>query len=142
MVKKHEFRDPVHSFIGVDAGERRVIDSRPVQRLRYIRQLATSHLVYPGATHTRFEHSLGAMEMAGRIYDAVTDPLRANGFLHRALPELRDKEQRSYWRRVVRMAGLCHDLGTCPSPTPPSTSCSRRGGATSVSPTRSSVPTR
>ncbi len=114
MVKKHEFRDPVHSFIGVDAGERRVIDSRPVQRLRYIRQLATSHLVYPGATHTRFEHSLGAMEMAGRIYDTVTDPLRANGFLHRALPELRDKEQRSYWRRVVRMAGLCHDLGHLP----------------------------
>ena len=114
MVKRHEFRDPVHSFIGVDAGERGVIDSRPVQRLRYIRQLATSHLVYPGATHTRFEHSLGTMELAGRIYDAVTDPLRANGFLHRVLPELRDEEQLYYWRRVVRMAGLCHDLGHLP----------------------------
>lgn len=114
MVKQHEFRDPVHSFIEVDAGERQVIDSRPVQRLRYIRQLATSHLVYPGATHTRFEHSLGTMELAGRIYDAVTVPSRSNGFVFQALPDLRDEGQRSYWRRVVRMAGLCHDLGHLP----------------------------
>lgn len=114
MVKQYEIRDPVHSFIGVDSGERRVIDSRPVQRLRYIRQLATSHLVYPGATHTRFEHSLGTMELAGRIYDAVTVPSRSNGFVFQALPELREGDERSYWRRVVRMAGLCHDLGHLP----------------------------
>ena len=114
MVKQYEIRDPVHSFIGVDSDERRVIDSRPVQRLRYIRQLATSHLVYPGATHTRFEHSLGTMELAGRIYDAVTDPLRANGHLYQALPMLKDESYRLYWRRVVRMAGLCHDLGHLP----------------------------
>ena len=114
MVKQYEIRDPVLSFIGVDSGERRVIDARPVQRLRYIRQLATSYLVYPGATHTRFEHSLGTMELAGRIYDAVTVPSRSNGFVFQALPELREGEERSYWRRVVRMAGLCHDLGHLP----------------------------
>lgn len=114
MVKKYEFRDPVHSFIEVDAGERRVIDTRPVQRLRYIRQLANSHLVYPGATHTRFEHSLGTMEMAGRMYDAVTDPLRDNGYLYKALPMLKNDTYRRYCRRIVRMAGLCHDLGHLP----------------------------
>lgn len=113
MVTQHEFRDPVHSFIGVDSDERRVIDSRPVQRLRYIRQLATSYLVYPGATHTRFEHSLGTMELAGRIYDAVTVPSRSNDFFQ-DLPELREGDERSYWRRVVRMAGLCHDIGHLP----------------------------
>ena len=112
MVKQYEIRDPVHSFIGVDSDERRVIDSRPVQRLRYIRQLATSHLVYPGATHTRFEHSLGTMELAGRIYDAVTDPSQANGYLYQALPRLQDENYRIYWRRVVRMAGAGFEPAT------------------------------
>lgn len=77
MVKLvHEFRDPVHSFIHVDGDERRVIDSAPVQRLRHIHQLAMTHLVYPGATHRRFEHSLGVMELAGQVFDVVTDPDR------------------------------------------------------------------
>ena len=54
----HEVRDPVHQFVRFDDFERRVIDSRPVQRLRHIHQLAMTYLVYPGATHRRFEHSL------------------------------------------------------------------------------------
>src|SRR5882672_8883332 len=68
----HEFRDPIHTFISVRTDERTVIDSRPFQRLRHIHQLALSYLVYPGATHKRFEHSLGVMHLAGRIYDVVT----------------------------------------------------------------------
>ena len=55
----HEVRDPVHQFVRFDDQERGVIDSPPVQRLRHIHQLATTYLVYPGATHRRFEHSLG-----------------------------------------------------------------------------------
>jgi HD superfamily phosphohydrolase len=54
--------------------ERKVIDSRPFQRLRHIHQLALSYLVYPGATHKRFEHSLGVMDIASRIFDIVTAP--------------------------------------------------------------------
>lgn len=45
----------------------RVVDSRPFQRLRHIHQLAMTFLVYPGATHRRFEHSLGVMELASRV---------------------------------------------------------------------------
>src|SRR5712691_4726410 len=74
MKHSHEFRDPIHTFISVRTDERKVIDSRPFQRLRHIHQLALSYLVYPGATHKRFEHSLGVMDLAGRVYDIVTDP--------------------------------------------------------------------
>lgn len=72
----HEIRDPIHTFVRLDSTEREVLDSRPFQRLRHIHQLALTHLVYPGATHRRFEHSLGVMELASRVFDVVTD--RAN----------------------------------------------------------------
>jgi HD superfamily phosphohydrolase len=58
----HEIRDPIHVFIRVDEYEREVLGSAPVQRLRHISQLALTNLVYPGATHKRFEHSLGTMD--------------------------------------------------------------------------------
>ena len=60
----HEIRDPIHVFVRLDTHERKVLDSRPFQRLRHIHQLALTYLVYPGATHRRFEHSLGVMELA------------------------------------------------------------------------------
>ncbi|MCX8053915.1 MAG: HD domain-containing protein, partial [Armatimonadetes bacterium] len=49
----HEIRDPIHVFIKLDSDERRVLDSRPIQRLRHVHQLALTYLVYPGATHMR-----------------------------------------------------------------------------------------
>src|SRR5262245_30596762 len=65
--------DPIHGDIYVTALENRVIDSAPLQRLRRVRQLGTTHLVYPGATHTRFSHSLGALRSAQNLIDAVVD---------------------------------------------------------------------
>ena len=73
---QHEIRDPLHVFIRIDSDERLALDSAPIQRLRHIHQLALTYLVYPGATHRRFEHSLGVMELAGRVFDVVTS--RAN----------------------------------------------------------------
>ncbi len=64
-------RCAVHGFIRFSEAERKVIDHRLFRRLRYIRQLALTELVYPGATHTRFEHSLGVMEMSTRIFDRL-----------------------------------------------------------------------
>ena len=55
------FRDPIHGFIHVSIEEQKIIDSLPFQRLRNIRQLATTYLVYHGAEHTRFGHSIGVM---------------------------------------------------------------------------------
>ena len=112
--RRHEFCDPVHDFISVDSDERRVIDSPPLQRLRHIHQLAMTHLVYPGATHRRFEHSLGTMELAGRVYDVITNPSATDDEVRKACPEVEDEAQRLYWRRVVRLAALCHDIGHLP----------------------------
>jgi HD superfamily phosphohydrolase len=110
----HEVRDAVHVFARYDPDERRVIDSRPVQRLRRIHQLALSYLVYPGATHTRFEHSLGVMELAGRVFDVITDPDHVLPEAARVLPELTRREDLPWWRRAVRLAALCHDIGHLP----------------------------
>jgi HD superfamily phosphohydrolase len=111
--KLHEIRDPVHTFVRLETAERAVVNSGPYQRLRYIHQLAMTYLVYPGASHSRFEHCLGVMELASRIFDVVTDTRN----LH---PEIRDivppqsSHEHTYWRRVLRMAALCHDLGHLP----------------------------
>jgi HD superfamily phosphohydrolase len=112
MKHTHEFRDPIHTFISVRTDERKVIDSRPFQRLRQIHQLALTYLVYPGATHKRFEHSLGVMDTASRIFDVVTAPTNV---LHDSVRNLiPDSEALSYWKSVLRMAALCHDLGHLP----------------------------
>lgn len=60
-------RDPIHGVISLSELEKSLLDSPEVQRLRGIRQLATAYLVYPGANHTRFEHSLGTLFLADRI---------------------------------------------------------------------------
>jgi HD superfamily phosphohydrolase len=110
----HEIRDPLHIFIRMDSDERKVLDSRPFQRLRYIHQLALTYLVYPGATHRRFEHSLGVMDLASRIFDVVTDPSNLRKDVSDILTDVSREDARSYWRRALRMAALCHDLGHLP----------------------------
>lgn len=82
-------RDPIHGYIELDELTLSLIDTPPMQRLRRIRQLGLSNLVYPGANHTRFEHSLGVMHLATtltRQIDSVSrqekDELRAAALLH------------------------------------------------------------
>ncbi|MGE5543792.1 MAG: HD domain-containing protein [Bacillota bacterium] len=110
----HEIRDPIHIFIKLDSDERRVLDSYPFQRLRNIHQLAMCYLLYPGATHKRFEHSLGVMELAGRVFDVITNPRNLHEKIRNLIPEVNQDDKLRYWRRVIRMAALCHDLGHLP----------------------------
>jgi HD superfamily phosphohydrolase len=65
--------DPVHGDIYLTVLERMVVDSKAMQRLRRVRQLGTTHLVYPAATHSRFSHALGTMRAAQDLLDAVSD---------------------------------------------------------------------
>ncbi|MCL2642887.1 MAG: HD domain-containing protein [Candidatus Bathyarchaeota archaeon] len=64
-----EIKDPVHGYVYITHAEKDIIDTYPMQRLRRIRQLAGSEYVYPGANHTRFEHCLGVMFLAGNTLD-------------------------------------------------------------------------
>ncbi len=98
------FRDPIHGFIRADALETELINSRPMQRLRFIRQLGWTFLVFPGAEHSRFSHVLGTMHLAGRVYDALA--AKSGGLL----PAARDCRE----RRLVRVAALLHDVGHAP----------------------------
>jgi HD superfamily phosphohydrolase len=62
-----EVKDPVHGYVYLTEDEKAIIDTYPMQRLRRLRQLAGSEYVYPGANHTRFEHSLGVMYLSGQV---------------------------------------------------------------------------
>lgn len=94
----------MHGFIRADALESALITSRPVQRLRFIHQLGFAFLVFPGAEHSRFSHVLGAMHLAGRVYDALC--AKSGGLLPAGA--------RSRERRLVRAAALLHDVGHAP----------------------------
>ncbi|HXO20127.1 MAG TPA: HD domain-containing protein [Thermoanaerobaculia bacterium] len=100
-------RDPIHGFIRADPLEAALIASRPVQRLRFIHQLGLTFLVFPGAEHSRFSHALGAMHLAGRVYDALRG--RGDGALSLLPAGAAARE-----RRLVRVAALLHDLGHAP----------------------------
>ncbi len=89
-----EIKDPVHGYVYITEAEKTIIDSYPMQRLRRLRQLAGSEYVYPGANHTRFEHSLGVMFLAGQVLvnpnvsrvvsDEEVDMCRVAALLHDA----------------------------------------------------------
>lgn len=104
------YRDPVHGFIEISKNEQKIIDSMPFQRLRNIRQLATTYLVYHGAEHTRFGHSIGVMHLVTRTFDAVVDK---NPNLFREDPEENDRVIKWY-RQILRLIALTHDLGHAP----------------------------
>ncbi len=98
-----EIRDPVHGPVAVSAVEVAVVDSPWFQRLRSIKQLGFSEQTFPGASHTRFLHSIGAMHLAGKAFDAV---FRNATWL--------TGDDRERLRQTLRLAALCHDLGHPP----------------------------
>lgn len=98
-------RDPVHGDIGFTSEELRIVDTPEFQRLRGIRQLGTSYLVFPGAQHTRFEHSLGTTWMAKRMVQTMNDKARLAG-VHASV----DADE----ARVLAMAALIHDITHIP----------------------------
>jgi HD superfamily phosphohydrolase len=103
----YEIRDPVHGTIFITEEERPIVDHPWVQRLRHIRQLGFVSLVYPGAVHDRFQHSLGVMHLASDRFRRLraARPKALRGFAEADL---------DYGYQVLRLAGLLHDAGHAP----------------------------
>ncbi len=94
-------RDPLWNTIRLDGTAVRIVDTAEFQRLRYIRQLGLAHLVYPGATHTRFDHALG-------VYHLTVTALRQLHDRGGVPPEVWEGEE------LVPYAALLHDIGHYP----------------------------
>lgn len=98
-----EVRDPVHGTIPLSDGETAVLDSKEFQRLRAIKQLGFADISFPGATHTRFLHSLGVCHLAGLAFDQIFKN-------HNFSSEKRKQDL----RQVFRLAAMLHDVGHGP----------------------------
>ncbi|MBK8248697.1 MAG: HD domain-containing protein [Gemmatimonadetes bacterium] len=94
-------RDPLWNNIRVDARALRLVDTPTFQRLRHVRQLGWAYLVYPGATHARFEHALGAYHLAGVALQRLEEDGSIAGI---------DATERT----IARLAALLHDVGHYP----------------------------
>lgn len=93
-------RDPIHGWIKYSDAERKLIDTPLMQRLRRVKQLTTVDLVYPGGNGSRFEHSLGAMHIAGMYCDVVLKDVL--------------ESVRQVLTNITRAAALMHDIGHGP----------------------------
>ncbi len=100
MTRFDVVRDPLWNNIRLDADTLAIVDTPALQRLRYVRQLGHAFLVYPGATHSRFEHALGAYHLARRALDE--------------LEQAGDVRPDPVERARLKLAALLHDIGHYP----------------------------
>ncbi len=98
--KMQFIKDPIHGYIFINDFERELIDTRFFQRLRRIKQLSGSEFVYPGANHTRFEHSLGVSYLAEKMTTSLCND--------------EDVDITDYEKSLVKIAALLHDVGHGP----------------------------
>lgn len=98
-----EIRDPIHGSIPLSTGETHVVDSAEFSRLRAIKQLGFADVSFPGATHTRFLHSLGVLHLSGVAFDRI--------FRNFAFSKASVKAR---FRQILRLGALLHDVGHGP----------------------------
>jgi HD superfamily phosphohydrolase len=127
--ERHTIQDPIHGAVTFGHIEKTLIDHRLFQRLHGLRQNSLLYLVFPAANHTRFDHSIGVMKMAGTFFDAVLtnqericeaggareawqDPYRVDDSEIRGTIRALSKDP--YYKLVLRIAALFHDIGHGP----------------------------
>lgn len=105
----HYIKDPVHHLIKINDDDKKIMDTPWFQRLRNIFHLGTAYMTYPGATHSRFEHSLGVMSLGSSVlYNVISN---ANEDELNFWKELKDIEE---LKKTLRYACLLHDIGHAP----------------------------
>lgn len=108
--------DPVHGGIHFFEHEKTVIDHPLFQRLRSILQNDMLFLVFPGATHSRFQHSIGAMHIAGRVFQAMVRSYLVDAKKYHRNIRMTDSQREAiqYFNACLRLAALLHDTGHAP----------------------------
>jgi hypothetical protein len=107
LLPHEDIRDPVHRDIKITALERKIIDTGAFQRLRSLKQLGPVHLVFPGAVHTRFLHSLGSLHCAQQLVDTVN--YNYSVYERQSLMRIDP-----YPHLLVRLCALLHDVAHLP----------------------------
>jgi uncharacterized protein len=104
-------RCALYGFIHFSPNEQKLLDHPVFQRLRFIRQLALTEFLYPGANHTRFEHSLGVMEIATQAFDRLA--VKHGSLMEESFGAFSEFPDRPLHRarQVLRLAALLHDVG-------------------------------
>ena len=117
--------DNIHGYINISNIACKIIDTKYFQRLRKLHQLGTCHYVFPGAIHTRFEHSLGTYYLAGKLLNCIIDRTNKE-LLHQFLKEntyiqsyfkkknINDYFIDDYLCELIKISALCHDIGHGP----------------------------
>lgn len=100
------FNDPIHGNIELEPLLVKIVDTPQFQRLRFIKQLGGAYFVYPGASHNRFEHSIGVCHLAGRLVRSLKEQISK---APDSTIKITDKDE-----LCVKIAALCHDLGHGP----------------------------
>lgn len=100
--------DPIHGFIPLYSWEEQAINTLPFKRLQAIHQIGAASNVYAGGNHKRYEHSIGTLHIVSRLYEKVLQKCEND-----ELPKAGSDEY-YYWKKVVRLAALLHDVGHMP----------------------------
>ena len=108
-IYKKSIFDSIHGFIPLTRTEDRIINSPYFQRLRWIKQLGWSHYIYPGATHTRFSHALGALHVMDKILKNIGKSVEETRLFNVTV-----QDDATMFHRKMRLAAMLHDIGTFP----------------------------
>lgn len=112
MKKNKIIKDLVHEYIILEEEDVKIIDTPEFQRLKRVKQLTATYL-FPSATHTRFEHSLGVMKLALDFYNSIHDTFLEEYNNDRSIEE-KDKKDIHYFKKNLKIAALLHDVGHSP----------------------------